>query len=187
MKLFSNMNIFKKNYIKFSIGLVSCLFVRLVPFRPPNIEPILATQMPFSKLYGPQFSFLFAFSSIILFDLITKTQGMWSLFTATTYGLLGFFAYYYFLKKTEPTRMNYVAFAIFGTLFFDIVTGLSVGPLFFNQTLLSALYGQIPFTLWHLLGNISFAFILSPAIYKLLIKKREPKPLSNIILNPKTI
>ena len=75
-----------------------------------------------------------------------------------------------------------------GTLFFDAATGLTVGPLFFNQTFISALMGQIPFTAFHLLGNIAFAMILSPAIYKFLIKKKtEQKIILTTNFNPKTI
>lgn len=178
----------KKNWLKLFVGFFVCTFVRLIPFRPPNIEPILATQMPFAKHYGPYVGFSFAFFSIIFFDLITGHVGIWSLITALAYGALGFMAYTFFKQKKEPTRMDYVRFAIFGTLFFDIMTGLTVGPIFFNQNFTSALSGQIPFTLWHLLGNISFAYLLSPAIYNLLITKRKttPKPIIKTI-NLKTI
>lgn len=181
------MDIFKKNYFKFFIGFIACLLFRLIPFRPPNIEPILATQMPFSKFYGPYLAFLFAFLSIIFYDLITSTLGVWTLFTASTYGVLGFLAYRFF-KKSKPTRKDYVIFAIFGTLFFDIITGLSIGPLFFQQSFMNAFIGQIPFTIWHLLGSVSFSFFLSPAIYNLLIKQKEIKTVSIInTLNPKII
>ena len=164
----------KKNWIKFVLGFIACFLVRLIPFRPPNIEPILATQMPFSRAFGAWPGFLFGFLSIFLFDSITRHLGVWSLITGVTYGLLGLFATYYF-KKNKGNKWNYVRFAIFGTLFFDVVTGLTIGPLFFRQSLGSALIGQIPFTLWHLLGNISFALILSPAIYKIIFtKKKEP-------------
>lgn len=180
--------IYNKKYFKFTLGLFLCLIFRLIPFRPPNVEPILTTQMPFSKYYGPYIGFSFAFFSIIFFDLITNHIGIWSLITAVIYGLLGFFAYKFFKHKEQPTRMDYVRFAILGTLFFDVTTGLTIGPIFFEQTFLSALSGQIPFTLWHLLGNISFAYILSPAIYKLLIKKRKINPKLIIkTINLKTI
>ncbi|PIR68299.1 hypothetical protein COU49_01910 [Candidatus Nomurabacteria bacterium CG10_big_fil_rev_8_21_14_0_10_35_16] len=184
----SDKNIYKKNWLGISVGFFVCTFVRLIPFRPPNIEPILATQMPFSKHYGPYLGFSFAFFSIIFFDLITNHFGIWSLITGFIYGALGFLAFAFFKHKEQPTRMDYVRFAIIGTLFFDFTTGLTIGPIFFEQTFLSALSGQIPFTLWHLLGNISFAYILSPAIYKLLIKKRKtnPKPIIKTI-NLKTI
>jgi uncharacterized membrane protein len=167
---------YQKNWLKFSVGLVLCLLVRLIPFRPPNIEPILATNMPFSKAYGPYAGFLFAFVSIVLYDVVTSTLGMWSLITASTYGVIGFASFFYF-QKYKASALGYAGFAVIGTLFFDAVTGLSIGPLFFNQSFQGALWGQIPFTLWHLMGNISFALILSPAIYKSII---ENKKLDNI-------
>jgi uncharacterized membrane protein len=163
---------YQKNWVKFILGFVFCMLVRLIPFRPPNVEPILATQMPFSKAYGSFAGFLFAFFSIIFFDLITGHYGIWSFLTAGTYGVLGFWAFYFF-KKREPTHYDYVLFAIIGTLFFDCVTGLSIGPLFFHQSFTEALVGQIPFTLWHLAGNTAFAFILSPAIYQFIIKNEK--------------
>lgn len=166
------METYKKNWLKFILGFIACLLIRLIPFRPPNVEPILAMQMPFSRAYGALASFLFAFFSIVFYDLITQTLGVWTLLTASTYGVLGFWAYFYF-KKHQANAWGYARFAIIGTLFFDAVTGLSIGPLFFHQSFTSALVGQIPFTLWHLLGNVSFAFILSPIIYNFLIKKKE--------------
>jgi len=166
------MDIFKKNWFKFTIGFIVCLLIRLIPFRPPNIEPILATQMPFSKAYGAYFGFLFAFLSIVLYDLVTGTLGIWTLLTAGTYGVLGLWAAYYF-KTRQASASNFAVFAIMGTIFFDVITGLSIGPLFFHQSFYSALVGQIPFTLLHLLGNVSFALFLSPVIYRLVLKNKN--------------
>lgn len=178
---------FKKNWLKFTVGIVVCLLVRLIPFRVPNIEPILATQMPFSKAYGPYAGFLFAFLSILLYDLITSTLGVWTFVTIGAYGFLGLSAGVYF-KNREAGAWDYVRFAVMGTLFFDIVTGFSVGPLFFDQPLYAAAVGQIPFTILHLIGNVSFAFVLSPAIYNLITKTRKRKANSIIsTLHPKTI
>ncbi|MEK7128244.1 MAG: ECF transporter S component [Patescibacteria group bacterium] len=181
------MEIYKKNWFKYIAGLVVCLLARLIPFRAPNVEPILATQMPFSKAYGKTAGFLFGFLSIMLYDIVTWQIGAWTLITSSAYGLLGLFATVYF-KNKKNSAWNYAKFAIMGTLFFDAVTGLSVGPLIFHQSFSGALLGQIPFTLLHLLGNVSFALFLSPAIYNLLIKnkKSENFPLINV-LYPKTI
>lgn len=173
------MNTYTKNWFKFSLGFIACLLIRLIPFRPPNIEPILATQMPFSKKYGALAGFTFAFLSIVLFDLITGKIGVWTLLTAGTYGVLGLWAYYFF-KNRAMKKMNYVKFAIIGTLFFDAVTGLSIGPLFFGQSFSEAFFGQIPFTAMHLLGNITFAIILSPLVYKFIIENKNFEH-SNII------
>lgn len=166
------MQTFIQKWLKFIIGFTVCLLVRLLPFRPPNIEPILATQMPFSKAYGAYAGFLFAFFSVVFYDLLTSTFGMWTFLTAVTYGVLGFMSYFYF-KKFKASALGYAGFAVLGTLFFDAVTGLSIGPLFFGQSFSEAFFGQIPFTLWHLLGNVSFALILSPAIYNFVIENKK--------------
>src|ERR1035437_10497795 len=143
------MEIFKKNWLKYILGFIACLLVRLIPFRAPNIEPILATQMPFSRAYGGIAGFAFAFFSIITFDLLTSGLGMWTFVTAVAYGLLSFVAVAYF-KNKKGSAMDYAKFAIVGTLAYDAVTGLTVGPLLFHQTFYSALMGQIPFTILHL-------------------------------------
>ena len=130
--------------------------------------------MPFGKAYGASAGFIFAFFSIIFYDLVTGTLGKWTLLTSASYGLIGYASAYYF-KNREPSRKNFVYFAIIGTLFFDIFTGFLTGPLFFNQPLLVAIVGQVPFTILHLLGNISFAFVLSPAIYSFAIKKKPAR------------
>lgn len=176
----------KKNYLKFTLALILCLLVRLIPFRAPNIEPILAATMPVSRVYGALMGSLFAVLSILIYDIATGTMGLQTFFTLSAYGILGLWSAYYF-KKSKGGVWSYVRFAIMGTLFFDAVTGLTTGPIFFHQSFMGALAGQIPFTAFHLLGNIAFAFILSPAIYSLLIKKKKKEPAIIInLLNPKT-
>ncbi|OGI68135.1 hypothetical protein A2738_03055 [Candidatus Nomurabacteria bacterium RIFCSPHIGHO2_01_FULL_42_15] len=162
----------KKNYLKLSIALILCLLVRLIPLRAPNIEPILAVMMPASKAYGALVGFSFAILSILLYDVLSGTIGVQTFFTVFAYGLLGLWAGSYF-KKNQASRWSYVRFAIIGTLFFDAVTGLTVGPIFYNQPFTQSLLGQIPFTALHLIGNVSFAFVLSPAIYHFFVKKKK--------------
>ncbi len=154
------------------IGVSACVLLRLVPFRPPNIEPILAVQMPFAKAYGKLTGFIFGFSSVILFDLITGTVGVWTLITAATYGFLGILAGVYFAKRANSIR-SYVSFAIVSTVIYDVITGFSIGPIFFGQSFVAAVVGQIPFTLWHCIGNVSFALVLSPALYRYVIENKR--------------
>jgi hypothetical protein len=170
-----------KNYFKFTLALILCLLVRLIPFRAPNVEPILATTMPFSKAYGALVGFSFAVLSILLYDLMTGTLGIRTFFTAGAYGILGLLAASYF-KKNKVNIWSYVRFAIFGTLFYDVLTGLTVGPIFFHQSFFGSLIGQIPFTALHLTGNIIFASVLSPFIYNFLIKKKKKESIP--IINP---
>ena len=177
------MNIFVKSWFKFVLGFVVCLLIRLIPFRPPNIEPIMTAAMPFSRAYGKIVGFLFAFSSMTLFDLIVGRIGIWTFFTAFTYGLVGFFAAYY-LQNKKNTAWNYAKFAIISTIIFDVVTGLTIGPLFFGQSFSAAVIGQIPFTVIHLLGNVSFALILSPALYTFVIENKKFES-TNLFINIK--
>jgi uncharacterized membrane protein len=181
------MNRYVKNWFKFVLGFIVCLLIRLIPFHPPNIEPILATTMPFSRAYGRTAGFFFAFGSMVLFDLIVGKVGVWTFITAFAYGLVGLSAAYYFRNK-KNTAWNYAKFAIISTIFFDAVTGFTIGPIFFGQPFIAAVLGQIPFTALHLLGNVSFALVLSPALYAFVIEnKKFESPRLFINLNPKQV
>ena len=127
----------KKNWLKYAVLFVASFFVRLIPFRAPNIEPILSIGMPISKKFGALASFSFAFFSIILYDITTKTLGVWSIWTSIIYGLVCLGSTIYFSKK-EAKRIEFVKFAILGTLFYDIITGLAIGPIIFHQNFIEA-------------------------------------------------
>jgi hypothetical protein len=165
---------------KYIIAFLSVFLFRLIPFRAPNLEPIMATIMPLGKSYGKVMAFGFGFLSIVLFDSITSGIGIWTLITALAYGLLGLGASYYF--KNRSGWKSYASYAVFATIFYDAITGLTIGPLFFHQSFMVSLVGQIPFTLIHLLGNVSFAIVLSPVIEKWLVAKEEKVIAKNVVL-----
>lgn len=150
--------------LKFMIGWSAVLLFRLLPFRPPNFEPMLATVMPFSKRYGVIGSFMFGFLGIVIFDALTSGWGRWTWITAICYGLLGLCAHYYF-KNREASFRNFLVFGMPATIAYDAAT-MFIGPLFSAQSLTMALAGQIPFTLMHLLSTVVFATLLSPAVYR---------------------
>lgn len=145
---------------------------RLIPFRPPNFEPMLATMMPFSKRYGYAGSFLFGFLGIVLFDAVTSGWGAWTWVTALAYGALGVAARFFF-KNRAASVGNFLGFGIVGTILYDAATGLTIGPIFQGQPFMVALAGQIPFTLMHLLGTVVFATLLSPAIYRWVVQNER--------------
>lgn len=149
--------------LKYFVILAAGIAVRFLPLKAPNIEPVMATTMPLSKKYGRVSAFAFAFLSMVLFDVIDGEVGAWTWITAIVYGLIGIAASYYFKNKSNRP-LNYLKFSIVSTLIFDALTGLTIGPLFFNQPFAVALAGQIPFTLIHLLGNSLLALAVSPAI-----------------------
>ena len=152
----------KKNWFKYISAFIAVLLVRLIPMRAPNLEPIMATQMPFARIYGGFAAFLFGALSIVIYDSFTAGIGVWTLVTAVIYGLVGWAASLYF--KNRNSRKDYAIYAIIATIAYDALTGLTMGPLFFGQSLTEAFVGQIPFTALHLLGNVAFAIVLSPVI-----------------------
>lgn len=176
----------KTGGIKFVLGWLAVFLIRLIPFRPPNFEPMLAAVMPYSKKYNLWGCFLFGFLGIVLFDLASNRIGMWTLITACAYGLLGIASYFFFKKRRGEVK-NFVLFGVIGTILYDAVTGLSIGPLFFGQSVMEAFVGQIPFTLMHVLGTVTFALVLSPALYwwvvqndslDFLVSTKQPTPIS---------
>ncbi len=150
---------------KFVVGWIVVFLIRLLPFRPPNVEGVLAVTMPFAKRFGPIGGFLFGFLSIAIFDTAVGKVGLWTFITAGTYGALGIGAHFFF-RNRESRAGNYIVFAVGATIFYDAVTGLGIGPVFYGQPFMEALIGQIPFTLWHLAGNVGFAAVVSPALYR---------------------
>lgn len=158
--------------IKYFIILAAGIAVRFLPIKAPNIEPVMASTMPLAKKYGRVSAFAFGFLSMVLFDVIDGEVGAWTWVTAVVYGAIGLAAAYYFKNKSNRP-LNYLKFSIISTLAFDALTGLTIGPIFYGQTFMVALIGQIPFTAIHLLGNGILAIALSPAIAYWL--EREPK------------
>jgi uncharacterized membrane protein len=143
--------------VKYIIGWCIVLLLRLIPFRPANVEPLMATLMPFSKKYGALGGFVFASLSMVIYDAITGKLGSWTLWTSLTYGVIGALAYWFF-KNRKGSVLSYVAFSVIGTLVFDIVTGVAMGPL---------LYGQ-PFM--DLASSIVSSAVLSVAIERWLVE-----------------
>ena len=169
-------NKFKQSGLKYGLGFLFTFGVLLMP-RPPNVEPILTTTMPFGKKWGWFAGFLFGFLSIIFYNLIKPMSGFakfgiltWT--TAIMYGLIGI-ASGVFLKHKENKIKYYLSFSIVATLIYDFVTGPIMSSYVFHMTFMQALIGQIPFTLLHLLGNTIGAIFVSPLIYKWVVSNKQ--------------
>jgi len=159
--------------LKFSAGLLFCIIARWVP-HPPNIEPIMGTMMPFAKKLGAFAGFAFAFIALASWDFVSGRLGMWTLYCALAYGAMGFLAAKFFATR-KPSALNFAGFAAVGTIVYDAVTALAFG-FQFGQPLLLTFAGQVPFTAMHLLGNVAFAAIASPLIYKYFVVAEESAP-----------
>lgn len=153
--------------LKYAAGFIGTLVFRLLSpfFGFWNVSPLMATELAGAKAYGPFVGFLYGSLSIALVDIMMGKAGTWTIITSLTYGAVGVFGAYYLKNKTASTK-NFIVASIIGTLFFDLVTGVFMGPLMFGQPWIEAIVGQIPFTLRHLAGNIGFAIILAPWFYR---------------------
>ncbi len=170
-----------KNKLKILTVFVGCLLFRFIPFRAPNVEPIMASIMPIGRKYGALLGFSFGFLSIFLYDPITHF-GSWTWIAGITYGLIGAVSTFYF-SKIKSSPLNFAMFAVFATITFDLITGVIFAPIF-GETMFTALVLQIPFTLLHLAGNVGFALTLSPVINRWLMAEKvfSLKPLTRTVL-----
>jgi hypothetical protein len=155
------------NAIKYAITGGGIFLFRLVllPWRMPNVEPLMAAVMPVSARTSMWQSVIFAVSSIALYDLVTAGWGYWTFGTVIAYGAVAASSHFYF-ARFPATRFHFLTFGIAATLFYDALTGFTIGPIFWHQTLSAAIVGQIPFTLMHLAGTILFSLVLSPLLLK---------------------
>ncbi len=99
--------------------------------------------------------------------------GLWTVYTAGAYGVIGFAAGAWGEKIVGFARK--AGFAIGATLFFDGVTAFLFG-MQFNQPLGVTIVGQIPFTAMHLAGNLFFVFLVSPLVAKYLVEDASNAP-----------
>lgn len=151
------------------LGFISAMLYRFIPFRPPNVEPVMSILMPFSKKAGKIELFFFGFLSIFIYDYFTAGLGTYTLTAGICYGIIGIWSSVYFSKRKFSLK-NYAICSAIGILFFDVITGVVLGPLLGGGSFYIALMGQIPFTVLHLMGSTLFAVTLSPVIEKLLAK-----------------
>jgi uncharacterized membrane protein len=152
-----------KKYFKPILAFTFVLFYRLLPVRPPNVEPILGTIMPLSKKYGILSGVIFSVVSIVLYDALTAGIGSYTWTTALAYSLVSLGAGLY-LANRQSSIKNFVTVSVVGIIFYDVVTGVVLGPLVTGASAYTALIGQIPFTALHLMGGAVFAIVLSPIL-----------------------
>lgn len=147
---------FSMQAIMFFLTCFLCLLLRVFLIHLPNIEPVSSLLVCLGKRFNFIELFLFGFFNILFFDVITFKFGIWTIFTALAYALIGVGTY--LIKKR---KIHYITYSILSTLVYDIITGLIMGPILFNQEFKQALIGQVPYTIYHLIGNVVLAVTLT--------------------------
>ncbi len=148
--------------LKIILSLLVCLGLRFVPFRPPNVEPVLAFTLPIAGISSVWTTGFFAAINILLFDILSGSVGSWTAVAAISYGLVGVTAGLY--SRTKRTLVSQLGFTVLATLAYDFVTGVVASSLLFDLSFAESFRGQIPFTMNHLIGNIVLVAAVLPLL-----------------------
>jgi hypothetical protein len=133
----------------------------------PNNDPIMAVMLPCAKR-GRAAAFAFPVVAMVLFDILSRRVGIWTVVTAGTYGLLGLgFSFAYSALGKRGRRIGPATFlvsGVVGVLVFDFITGPILSSAMFRMSFAQAFVGQIPFTLKHLASVSAYTVVVSPVL-----------------------
>ena len=137
-------------FFLFSFSLTLSLLLRTFKIFS-NLDPIFALFL-LNRNFDKKYLIIGILSNFLIFDYISNQIGIWTFFSPVCYiFLLLFCDNLIFYNKSLTCNLRYT---IFFTVIFDLVTA-STGPIFFGQLWFEMLIGQIPFTMMHLISNIT--------------------------------
>jgi uncharacterized membrane protein len=152
---------------------------------------LIVLSMLLFPFFRGRYAFVIGAAAYSLVDIVPYfmgvkgTVGLWTLTDALTWGVIAFL---FSRQKPNGSPLTFAKLGVGGTLLFDAVTGVLLGPLTMPITFQDALIGQIPFTIKHLLGYAVISIILAPLLFpsvnnalgrmKLIILKPSPAAVS---------
>ncbi|MFH1392053.1 MAG: hypothetical protein ABIH20_07105 [Candidatus Diapherotrites archaeon] len=163
----------KFNYL---IGFLAANFYRLLRVFP-NSDPLMGFILPAAKTSWWKAP-LFAFASILIFDIFTSGIGLWTWVTSVTYAFVAL-GFHFFLKEKKSSLKLFISSGAIGVLIFDFITGPIMSSFLFKQSFLITLLGQIPFTVMHLISVVFGIVIISP-FYDAEIMKEVSQMVSSV-------
>ena len=130
----------------------------------PNNDPIMGLTVPFAKKRWV--AMLFPVLSVVAFDALMGKSGLWTVWTAAVYAIVGLWLWWWYSGHDKSWWVNVVG-AIVGVLIFDVITGPIMSMLMWHLPVTVAISGQIPFTLWHLGSAVAYAVVAVPVYGKI--------------------
>jgi hypothetical protein len=158
----------KGSFLRLALAGIFCNVYRLLRFIPNN-DPIMGAMLPFARRGKWWEAGIFAFLTMVSFDLITMKLGVWTIVTGVTYGLLGIAFHFAYGKIKKFSVWTYIGSGVAGVLAFDFITGPIASSLMFGMPFWAALAGQVPFTLLHLASTTFFVAVLTPLLDRTIV------------------
>jgi len=150
-----------------TIGIAASLKAATTFFAHFGIESVMLFTLSGALVYGPAYGFLMGTSIMVIADFMVGLVGLWTLYTALAYGLVGFLAGVVGRFKKEFTRVELAGLAFVLTIFFDAIA-MTAFAFQFGIPLSIAAINQIPVTLIHTIGNTLLAFVFAPVLIKIM-------------------
>ncbi len=149
------------------IGLAASLKAGATLFAHFGIESVMLFTLSGALVYGPIYGFIIGASIMAITDFMIGLVGLWTLYTALAYGLVGFLAGIVGMLKKKFTRAELAGLAFIFTILFDVIT-MTAFAFQFGIPLSIAAINQIPVTLIHVAGNTLLVFVFAPALIKIM-------------------
>lgn len=139
----------------------------------PNVEPVMAVVLASAIAMGPLRAAAIGFGAMLLSDLYIGMPGVWTLYTAPAYALVGLLAG--FVAPFARSRAQIAITAAWLTAIYDAITSVAWAlqsgvPLGLSFVTLA------PFAIVHITSNAAFAFAVTPALAKALSAVRVAVP-----------
>jgi uncharacterized membrane protein len=177
---------FKNSTAGGTIGLGASIKAGTTFFAHYGLEAVMSFTLSGALVFGPFYGFLIGAGIMGLADLMVGLVGLWTLYTAFAYGLVGFLAGLAGRFKKEFSRIELAGMAFILTIIFDAIamTGFALQ---FHIPMSVAIMNQIPVTLLHTVGNTLLAFIFVPAMIKILKVVSDPSLAQGFFERLKTV
>ena len=140
-------------------------------FCASGIEPLTDMLIWLTGRFSRTFCFMFIAVHTTIFDALTCGTDVHTCGVIVVYGIITCVLFSVRARLHTPPALISTVCAT--TIAFDALTGLTIGPLLFDQPFMHALIGQIPFTCARIIGNclIAFGYVVSTHIIALIKAK----------------
>lgn len=158
---------FENTVIGGTIGIGATLKAAVNTLAHFGMGPVMLFTLSGALVYGPIYGFIIGAGIMVIADFLVGLVGLWTLYTAFSYGLVGFLAGVVGMFKKKFARAELAGLAFILTILFDAIA-MTAFAFQFGIPLQIAAINQIPVTLIHATCNTLLAFVFSPALMNIM-------------------